>query len=247
MSIVPVSERLCTIDGCTRKFWARGWCSTHYRRWRKTGSVADPAPCVPKPCSIDGCPHDADSRGWCKSHYARWRRSGSVEESQLVKAKSPVVDGKKQCGMCEQWLAVSSFNKHRHGSGGIESACRSCQRLRNVAWRERNPTYFQEWQKANPEKVRAAVHNRRAKMYGREFENIDNNLVFERDGFMCMLCNQPLDMSAVFPHPLFPTIDHVVSLNRGGFHKYDNIQSAHFYCNTSKGDRDAPLSFPVVA
>lgn len=29
----------CSIEGCVRSAWARGWCGTHYRRWRTTGSV----------------------------------------------------------------------------------------------------------------------------------------------------------------------------------------------------------------
>ena len=35
----------------------------------------------------------------------------------------------------------------------------------------------------------------------------------------------------------YPTIDHIVPLARGGCHSWDNIQLAHFYCNTAKGAR----------
>ena len=31
----------CSIDGCTRKAAARGWCHTHYERWRLHGSTED--------------------------------------------------------------------------------------------------------------------------------------------------------------------------------------------------------------
>lgn len=34
----------CSIEGCERARWARGWCSTHYQRWRNHG---DPLPDVP--------------------------------------------------------------------------------------------------------------------------------------------------------------------------------------------------------
>lgn len=30
-------DKECTIEGCTRMQWARGWCGTHYRRWRTHG------------------------------------------------------------------------------------------------------------------------------------------------------------------------------------------------------------------
>lgn len=44
MKAPNVSERTCSIEGCDREKWARGWCSTHYQRWRTAG---DPQPDVP--------------------------------------------------------------------------------------------------------------------------------------------------------------------------------------------------------
>lgn len=39
----------CSVDGCSRprKYAKRGWCQTHYHRWYRTGSVADPEPRAP--------------------------------------------------------------------------------------------------------------------------------------------------------------------------------------------------------
>ncbi|CAH1193715.1 HNH endonuclease [Brevibacterium phage Rousseau] len=42
-----MSDYTCSIDGCAKKFKARGWCNTHYEMWRITGSPvrkARPAP-----------------------------------------------------------------------------------------------------------------------------------------------------------------------------------------------------------
>ncbi len=38
-------EKYCTINDCTRNAWARGYCSTHYSRWRRNG---DPLKVLPK-------------------------------------------------------------------------------------------------------------------------------------------------------------------------------------------------------
>jgi hypothetical protein len=117
--------------------------------------------------------------------------------------------------------------------------CRECHRLDNAAWREANPTYWQQWQRENPQAVRDIANRRRAKKASGEFEKIDRDMVFERDDYECKLCMKPLDMSAKFPHPLSPTLDHIQPLSKGGHHLYVNLQAAHFRCNTAKGDRTA--------
>lgn len=67
--------------------------------------------------------------------------------------------------------------------------------------------------------------------------------VYERDQWTCQLCSEPVRMDMVHtlgtpkPHPLAPTIDHVIPLARGGTHDMDNVQTAHFMCNCLKSDR----------
>jgi len=59
--------------------------------------------------------------------------------------------------------------------------------------------------------------------------------VFNRDGWRCMICRKPLKRGAAVPHPLAPTIDHIVPLADGGTHEPANVQAAHFLCNSTKG------------
>lgn len=40
MSTLP--KKLCSIEGCHRNARARGWCTTHYERWRVHGSTGIP-------------------------------------------------------------------------------------------------------------------------------------------------------------------------------------------------------------
>jgi 5-methylcytosine-specific restriction endonuclease McrA len=63
---------------------ARGWCSTHYARWRSTGSTEDRAPAVT--CSVEGCTEAPRSRyaELCEKHYCRLRRTGSTEDPVRV-------------------------------------------------------------------------------------------------------------------------------------------------------------------
>ena len=33
-----VTDSICTVDGCDRPKYSRGWCHKHYRQWHRTGS-----------------------------------------------------------------------------------------------------------------------------------------------------------------------------------------------------------------
>lgn len=58
--------------------------------------------------------------------------------------------------------------------------------------------------------------------------------IYDRDGYLCRLCSQPLAIDQRVPHPQAPTLDHVVPLARGGEHSRANLQAAHFLCNSLK-------------
>lgn len=72
-----MAQGTCTIPGCPNPLRARGWCATHWARWRRhgdpLGSYTAPPP---RGCSIDGCTRPHEAHGWCAAHYERWRRHG---------------------------------------------------------------------------------------------------------------------------------------------------------------------------
>lgn len=61
--------------------------------------------------------------------------------------------------------------------------------------------------------------------------------IFERDGWICQLCQQPVDRRARRTHPDGATIDHTVPLSRGGADEPANVVTAHWRCNRDKGNR----------
>lgn len=61
--------------------------------------------------------------------------------------------------------------------------------------------------------------------------------ICQRDGAMCWLCRRPIDLSVRVPHPLAPTVDHVVPLADGGSDADANLRPAHFRCNSHRGVR----------
>lgn len=84
-------------------------------------------------------------------------------------------------------------------------------------------------------------HVSRAAFYGGEYEYINSRTVFARDGWVCQLCQRPVDEGLPWPHTESASLDHVVPLSRGGDHVRTNVQLAHLGCNIAKGATlDAP-------
>jgi len=60
--------------------------------------------------------------------------------------------------------------------------------------------------------------------------------IFERDNWICQICNKKVDHKLKFPHPMSATIDHIVPIANGGTHEPRNCQLAHFVCNSKKSN-----------
>lgn len=65
-----------------------------------------------------------------------------------------------------------------------------------------------------------------------------------RDRDVCALCGKSVDMKAYHmtdngafvAHGMYPSIDHIIPLSKGGTHTWDNVQLAHCLCNSMKCD-----------
>ena len=86
----------------------------------------------------------------------------------------------------------------------------------------------------NPGSLAADARRRNARVIGEPFHRRD---VFERDGWLCWLCDESVDPAATFPDPVSASVDHVVPVSLGGVHSIDNVRLAHLGCNCSRGNR----------
>lgn len=69
-------------------------------------------------------------------------------------------------------------------------------------------------------------------------DSITLDAVIERYGGICQLCGKPVDRSdKANGHikRLYPTVDHIIPLSKGGAHTWANVQLAHMVCNSRKG------------
>lgn len=110
------------------------------------------------------------------------------------------------------------------------------------------------WIKARPEVRRAKNReNRRRRRLARRAigaEKFADREIYERDGWKCGLCGDPVDRLLKSPDLMSPSLDHIIPLNRGGPHTRKNTRCAHFVCNSRKTDRlDSEVHhvFPYLA
>jgi hypothetical protein len=109
MTILKISP-LCRYEECRNPQKARGWCGTHYARWRKhgdpgivTGAGRRPAPIIPpdERCDVLGCEKRSKVRGYCTKHYQRVMRTGSPEIVRQAGRKPNVDIPFLLCGKCD--------------------------------------------------------------------------------------------------------------------------------------------------
>lgn len=74
------SIRLCSVDGCALPRKSRGWCSTHYERWRRNGDPLVARVYRVDSCSVEGCERAHEYRGFCSMHAQRLRKSGTTTD-----------------------------------------------------------------------------------------------------------------------------------------------------------------------
>ena len=89
---------------------------------------------------------------------------------------------------------------------------------------------------------KSSDHIKRAKHHGCEWERgITWHSAVKRLGLRCAICGEMCDPNDTSygngSGPLYPTIDHIVPIAKGGAHKWENVQIAHHLCNSLKNDK----------
>ncbi len=106
------------------------------------------------------------------------------------------------------------------------------------------------WVENNRDRARATArrisHRRRARKRSAESERFDDIEVFERDGWRCQICRRRVRRNVEWPHPLFPTLDHVVPLSDGGPHTRANSRLACWKCNNKRNRRGGDEQLALI-
>lgn len=204
-------------------------------------------------CAITDCTASIFSRGWCTKHYTRWRRYGSPS----ARMPGEVVNGRRICPGCHTDKPLAEY-------GAPTGRCRPCvaenMRQRRASQPDPKCAKFdavcgncgsafkadgRRWKYCSPACTKARawkdnwknVAHRRINERGATVELFDREEIFDRDGWVCQLCHEPIDPNAKRPDLRCASVDHIVPISKGGEHSRANVQSAHLICNLTKGDR----------
>ena len=82
-------------------------------------------------------------------------------------------------------------------------------------------------------------------------KDITLEALYRRDSGVCYLCGGKCDWSDKDIERncvgrMYPSIDHIIPVSRGGFHSWDNVRLAHFGCNVDKSDEVLPNTEKLI-
>lgn len=206
-------------------------------------------------CSIDGCERPTHANGLCRTHYDQLRRAATSTtlRSMLCERCGEVMEvaaGRTTQRFCSsrcRELAEKARRRARLRAAGrlapsqsakrVQHGPRSCDNCRTDFTPARADQRFCSRRCAEVARGKWNNDDDRAKAAGVEFEPIPRIEIYERDGWTCGICHDPVDRSLQWPDPKSASLDHVVPLTAGGAHVRANVQCAHLGCNSSKGSR----------
>jgi 5-methylcytosine-specific restriction endonuclease McrA len=94
-----------------------------------------------------------------------------------------------------------------------------------------------EWQRSENGIAIMRKHNSKWRALRKlsTIEDFDPLDVFRRDGYVCQLCGKKTrpDFKNIY-HPLYPNLDHIIPLTKGGEHTRQNTQCLCRLCNIKK-------------
>ena len=179
--------------------------------------------------------------------------------SGFVDVDSPVMLRCKRCGVVTERSMVTL--RHHH------CRCRNCEKLKAQSKKTQGQMRYasmlfnagkqQAWKFcacgapiASNQKQCKECTRRRASRYmnvkkekrrraalTKESSQISVQTLYERDGGVCWICGKLCDMTADYNDNMYPSIDHVLPISKGGKDSWDNVRLAHRLCNSVRGDR----------
>lgn len=207
------------------------------------------------------CPKNACQRAVARNRAKKARDEFQARTGRCLRGKYVPSPRKpklaKPCPHCAEPMPPrhrASCSAPECKRKALNSRMAKYQRDKTAEYRARGESYKGRWRTSeqraaldtlpkNPEKNRARKQEgwqrRRAQKRTMPYETFRHVEIYERDNWICGLCNRPVDRTLHHSDPMSESLDHVIPLGppHGGTHTRDNVQLAHRDCNSRKGDR----------
>ena len=196
---------------------------------------------------------EANARKSAAAAIRRAERKEVLERKRLIKKLIKLMKARathlrkieEKARIEQHGVTVGDYDRCRRLN---KVACAPCKAIaaEYVRIKSKEPKYKEaekRWRKANPDKVHNNKHRHRVK--GGKHRSYTRRQIINRDGYNCYLCNLPVDLQAnhVQGQPgweLYPHIEHVIPLSRGGDDTLENVKLSHAICNINKGTKLLP-------
>lgn len=208
------AKSTCSVADCDRPAKARGWCYTHYARWRAHGDVGLARPvgsyrAEPAKCKVAGCEGRSQCRGMCSRHYQQWRKGilearecktlgcnckarydGFCGRHRSTRRIEEASNERKVCSTCGESKSLDAFTHDPRYPDRRVSRCKkcTCKSQRDISFRRRYVIGL------DAVEAMAAAQGRRCAICGRK-----EDLVVDHDhatghvrGLLCQACNRGL-------------------------------------------------------
>ena len=120
----------------------------------------------------------------------------------------------------------------------VERACPYCgARMRGASRKQCGSPECRR--RFNADRARKHMHERRARLLSNDWESFDPVEIYERDGWVCGICELPVDRALAWPDPLSVSLDHIIPVSLDGPHTRANTRCSHLGCNSKRGNRAA--------
>lgn len=210
------SGNLCS--ECGSPAIAKGLCSTHasYRSRSVAGRKRTAYAKACKFCEVEFTT-TTNTTEFCSLEHAQRYRNGWTSCTEVVVRLKPRV-----------WIGESL--QPRLGAPMVAGQCAHC------------PTYFVGAHGARYCSDACATRASWKRRYERRGEFSvsakTRHMIYDRDGWLCQLCDNPVDPNAPVNTIWSATLDHIVPQSRQLVpdHSPKNLRLAHLWCNSARGD-----------
>lgn len=167
----------------------------------------------------------------------------------------------RKCVICGQPFSTI----HNAKTCGNAECKRSAKRIRSKSWTKQPPKLIQYETRECKEcgelfsvdsrmnnvycskDCRRKAENRRSNKRIPKAQRVDNislKRLYKRDSGICYICGGKCDWNSQsiskngnpYPGDLYPVIEHVIPISKGGLDAWDNVRLAHWKCNLDKLD-----------